>query len=260
MNKFINSPYKEIPDELVDLYTMNGKIPVFDWYLDGSHPNGVKWSDDLILEYKKIFTPKNLREIKTKEFYKQNNIQSYGHWPAACLLDSFEKYDIKNKNVAVVGSETPWLEAILLNLNNKITTIEYNVPESNFNDLECKDYFNFFEKNKIPFDSIITYSSIEHSGLGRYGDPLDPDGDIRTMRTIHNNLKDDGILIWGAPVGKDALAWNAHRVYGKIRLPLLFNGFEEIEWINTDKNYLFEQPLKKNAINPVVVLKKTVIQ
>ena len=80
------------------------------------------------------------------------------------------------------------------------------------------------------------------------------------MRTIHNNLKDDGILIWGAPVGKDALAWNAHRVYGKIRLPLLFNGFEEIEWINTDKNYLFEQPLKKNAINPVVVLKKTVIQ
>ena len=47
-------------------------------------------------------------------------------------------------------------------------------------------------------------------------------------------------------------------IYGKIRLPLLFNGFEEIEWVNIDKNYLLGQPLRSNAINPVVVLKKTV--
>ena len=259
MEEFKDSPYKKIPDQLINLYTMNGKIPVFDWFIDGSHPNGVKWSDDLINNYKKVFTPENLRKNKDDIFYglpKNNGIQSYGHWTASCLLDSFEKYDIKNKNVAVVGSETPWLEAILLNLDNKVTTIEYNVPESNFKDLNCKDYFNFFEKNKIQYDSIITYSSVEHSGLGRYGDPLDPDGDIKTMKTIHNNLKDDCILIWGAPVGKDALTWNAHRVYGEIRLPILFDGFEEIEWINVNKEDLLSKPLKRNAINPVVVLKK----
>ena len=33
------------------------------------------------------------------------------------------------KNVAVIGSTSPWIEAILLNMSNKVTTIEYNVPD-----------------------------------------------------------------------------------------------------------------------------------
>jgi len=28
------------------------------------------------------------------------------------------------------------------------------------------------------FDGVITYSSLEHSGLGRYGDALNPWGDL----------------------------------------------------------------------------------
>ena len=154
------------------------------------------------------------------------------------LLQAFEKSNIKNMNVAVVGSLTPWIEAILLNLNNTVTTIEYGVDtEKEYLNgrLQFKDYFNYFEKNQNIFDCIVTYSSIEHSGLGRYGDPLDPNGDIKTMDSIHNNLKKNGKLIWGAPVGKDAIVWNAHRIYGKIRLPLLFKKFKEVEWIGYDK-------------------------
>tara|TARA_Y100000991_G_C21926302_1_gene328811 strand:- start:219 stop:1013 length:795 start_codon:yes stop_codon:yes gene_type:complete len=252
--EFKESPYKEIPPQLRNAYTMNGQIPVLDFFFDGSHPNGVKWDNELINKYKKVFTPENLRTIHDDAFY--DGFQFYGHWSASCLLDAFEKYDTRNKKVAIVGSETPWLEAILLNLNNKVTTIEYNVPESNFDNLECKDYFNFFEKNEGEYDTIVTYSSVEHSGLGRYGDPLDPDGDLKTMKTIHQNLKKDGILIWGAPVGKDCLAWNAHRIYGEIRLPILFRGFKELEWINQNKKDLLDLPLQNNSINPVVVLKK----
>ena len=85
------------------------------------------------------------------------------------------------------------------------------------------------------FDCVVTYSSIEHSGLGRYGDPLDPDGDIKTMDSIYDNLKKNGKLIWGAPVGKDGMAWNIHRIYGEIRLPFLFKNFKELEWIGYDK-------------------------
>jgi len=33
--EFKDSPYKKIPDELLNEYTMNGKIPIFDWYFDG---------------------------------------------------------------------------------------------------------------------------------------------------------------------------------------------------------------------------------
>ena len=106
------------------------------------------------------------------------------------------------------------------------------------------------------YDCIVTYSSTEHSGLGRYGDPLDPNGDITSMDDIHNNLNENGLLIWGGPVGSDTLVWNAHRIYGKIRLPLLFSKFEELQWIGFNKDTLFSKPLDKYADQPVVVLKK----
>lgn len=34
------------------------------------------------------------------------------------------------------------------------------------------------------FDAMVTFSSIEHSGLGRYGDELNPHGDVITMVVV----------------------------------------------------------------------------
>jgi hypothetical protein len=157
------------------------------------------------------------------------------------------------KEVAVIGTTIPWIEAILLNNNNIVTTIEYNVPELKTNKLNVLSYWDFIKDNK-KYDCIITYSSIEHSGLGRYGDPLNPNGDIETMNNLYEKLIDDGLLFFGAPIGSDALVWNVHRVYGKIRLPLLFNNFEEIEWIGGNKNIL-DTPLHNNGQQPLIILK-----
>jgi hypothetical protein len=247
MDKFNNSPYKDIPGELRSEYTMDGQIPIFDCFMDGTKQNGVKWNNELITNHINRFTPNNIK----------NNCEgrsSYGHEVCVNLLNSFEKYNLTNKNIAVVGSETPWIEAILINMHNKVTTIEYNVPDCNYDNLICKDYFSFFENNSKTFDAIVTFSSIEHSGLGRYGDSLDPNSDIKAMETIHNNLVDNGIVIWGAPIGRDALVWNAHRIYGKIRLPLIFSKFKELEWFGRNKDILFELPFKE-FYQPVVVLK-----
>mgnify|MGYP003644126642 CR=1 FL=1 len=253
MNNYNNSPYKEIPEELKNDYTMGGKIPVFDWYADSSKKEGVEWNEALIREYVRRFTPANIK-------VNREGPSPYG--PEVCknLLMAFESNNIINKNVAVVGSETPWIEAVLINLQNKVTTIEYNVPNCEYNNLQCRDYFEFFEKNSNTFDAIITFSSIEHSGLGRYGDPLDPNGDIKAMECVHANLVDNGLVIWGAPVGKDALSWNVHRVYGENRLPLVFSKFEELQWYGRNKEDLLSQPLADRGYQPVVVLRKTVVK
>ena len=42
MTKYNDSPYYKIPEQLIQDYTMNSKIPIFDWYLDGSKRKGVK--------------------------------------------------------------------------------------------------------------------------------------------------------------------------------------------------------------------------
>jgi beta-1,4-mannosyl-glycoprotein beta-1,4-N-acetylglucosaminyltransferase len=259
VEKYMNSPYKHIPNELLSKYTLNNKIPIFNSFRNDNYQHNIKWTKEMVDYFRQQYSAVNIRSGKQGNW-------SYGIYSVTLLLDSFEKYNIRNKKVAVVGSLEPWIEAMLLNFGNIVTTIEYNVPICNYNNLECKDYFTYFKNNKDTFDCIVTFSSVEHSGLGRYGDPLDPDGDIKTMRDIHSNLKSDGLLIWGAPVGHDALVWNIHRIYGKLRLPLIFKNFKELEWFGWDKDEIINTRLFKDGNNipvepfveqPVVVLRKT---
>jgi hypothetical protein len=247
VKEYTESPYREIPSELLAAFTRNNTIPILNWYLDGTNDLEKKiWDDEYILDFMKQFTFENVYT---------NNINEPYCGSSCVLLKSFEKYDIKNKRVAVIGSITPWIEAILLNLKNQVTTVEYNVPDVNTTLLSCTSYWDF-EKTSGLYDCIVTFSSIEHSGLGRYGDPLDPDGDIKCMDVIHKNLVENGTLIWGAPCGHDALVWNAHRIYGHIRLPILFKNFQEMDWMGYNKDDILSGPLQDNSVNPVIVLKK----
>jgi Caenorhabditis protein of unknown function, DUF268 len=63
-------------------------------------------------------------------------------------------------------------------------------------------------------DSISCLHAIEHFGLGRYGDPLDPAGHIKGFNNILKMLKADGTLYISFPIGKsNETHFNAHRVF-----------------------------------------------
>ena len=62
------------------------------------------------------------------------------------------------------------------------------------------------------FDSVVSYSSIEHSGLTRYGDAPHPWGDLVTLARIWCFVKDDGMAFIGVPTARiGAIHFNAHR-------------------------------------------------
>jgi hypothetical protein len=42
------------------------------------------------------------------------------------------------------------------------------------------------------FDAVISFSSLEHSGLGRYGDAINPWGDLMTMARAWCVTKNSG--------------------------------------------------------------------
>ena len=70
------------------------------------------------------------------------------------------------------------------------------------------------------FDSIWSYSSIEHDGLGRYSDPINPYGICRPSSKMTCMLKPGGLLFLSFPVATvDRLWWNVHRVYGHCVFP-----------------------------------------
>lgn len=89
--------------------------------------------------------------------------------------------------------------------------------------------------------SISCMHTIEHVGLGRYGDPIDTDGDIKAITELKRVVAVDGSLIIVVPVGKQKIEFNAHRIYDPAHIQKLVcseGDFELIEYAfipETDK-------------------------
>jgi SAM-dependent methyltransferase len=62
-------------------------------------------------------------------------------------------------------------------------------------------------------DSLSSLHAVEHFGLGRYGDPVDPDASFKMMRALARVLKPGGRLYFSVPIGVERLEFNAHRVF-----------------------------------------------
>ena len=77
-------------------------------------------------------------------------------------------------------------------------------------------------------DLVSLISTLEHIGLGRYGDPLDVDGDIRCMREAWRVLRPGGHLVLTIPYGYPTVIFNLHRIYDEGRFQMVTRGFEPI--------------------------------
>ena len=85
----------------------------------------------------------------------------------------------------------------------------------------------------FPSDSIASLSCmhvIEHIGLGRYGDPLDPDGDLKAIGELVRVLAPGGDLLVATPVGRPRVEFNAHRVYDHEAFARYFAPLELVEF------------------------------
>ena len=85
----------------------------------------------------------------------------------------------------------------------------------------------------FPNDSVSSMSCmhvVEHIGLGRYGDPLDPDGDLKAIAELTRSLSPGGNLLFVVPVGKQKLAFNAHRIYTVEKVISYFPSLKLIEF------------------------------
>jgi SAM-dependent methyltransferase len=72
--------------------------------------------------------------------------------------------------------------------------------------------------SSLPFadmsiSSLSCMHVVEHVGLGRYGDPLDYDGDLKAMLQLQRVIAPNGYLLFVVPVGKPRIHFNAHRIY-----------------------------------------------
>lgn len=63
-------------------------------------------------------------------------------------------------------------------------------------------------------DSVSCLNAIEHFGLGRYGDPIDPNGHLIAFENLIKILEPGGVLYISFPIGNEnEVHFNAHRVF-----------------------------------------------
>ena len=85
-----------------------------------------------------------------------------------------------------------------------------------------------FEDNSVP--SLSCMHTVEHVGLGRYGDALDYNGDLVAIRELQRVLAPGGDLLFVVPVGKPQILFNAHRIYSRKQVVEAFDQLQLIEF------------------------------
>jgi len=78
------------------------------------------------------------------------------------------------------------------------------------------------------FDVIILVSTLDHFGLGVFGDLKVENADKNAVERISNWLSEDGQLLVTLPFGKPEVTW-LHRISDLNRLRYLFSDFEWVE-------------------------------
>ena len=94
-----------------------------------------------------------------------------------------------------------------------IRPLESKLPNLEFIQSDATKMENFED------DSVESLSSLnvaEHFGLGRYGDPIDPEGSVKFIKSLQRVLSYNGRLYFSVPIGEERIEFNAHRVFNPV--------------------------------------------
>ena len=82
--------------------------------------------------------------------------------------------------------------------------------------------------------SLSCLHVVEHVGLGRYGDPLDPQGSVKAAQELVRVLAPGGRLLLSMPVGRERVQFNAHRIFAPATVLSMFDKLKLVDFAMVD--------------------------
>jgi len=128
----------------------------------------------------------------------------------------------------------------MLSVVTRVIFVDIRPLEVQVENLECRAGTIL----DLPFAdaSVMSLSCLhvlEHIGLGRYGDPLDPQGSVKACRELLRVLAPGGRLYLSTPVGRSRVQFNGQRVFSVEQVLELLQPLELVELTLVDPDGRF---------------------
>lgn len=208
----------------------------------------IKYLPKFLIDYKNFKKFKKIDKIfpvlSEKEFTQLDK-----HLFQLDLLVAQEVFKRKPYKHLDIGSKVDGLVSHIASFR------ELDVLDIRFFDISYKKNINIITEDlllvdteKYKYDSISSVGCIAHVGLGRYGDKIDTEGDLKSLKKITEMLSENGYLYLAVPTGIEKIVFNSHRQYDPEKFKNLLNKYE-LEILNQftfDKNaFLIENKFNK---------------
>ena len=157
-------------------------------------------------------------------------------WAARKVYESKvpQHYDIGSRLDGFIAHCLPFCEIVMLD----IRPLQISTKNLSFIQADCMNMA------KIPSGSLPSFSSlhaVEHFGLGRYGDPIDPMGHKKAIMEIQRVVKPGSDIYFSVPVGVERLEFNAHRIFNPETVIKLFAQCDLMELSIVDDEDMFHE-------------------
>lgn len=185
-----------------------------------------------ILHYVRFDRTQKFRISPYLNDLRSDSGEARGHYFWQDLITAkwiFQEDPIKHLDV---GSRVDGFIAHLLCFR-KVTVLDLRSQPTKINNLEYINANAQLPLNKLVpgFDSVSSLHSIEHFGLGRYGDPIDPRGHVKGLENISNCVKIKGTFYFSLPIGKPRVYFNEQRILDPLWAIRILSNFELVEFV-----------------------------
>ena len=107
---------------------------------------------------------------------------------------------------------------------------------------------------RLPFadntlDSVSCLHVIEHIGLGRYGDPIDPLGSVKAACELQRIVRPGGKLLLSLPIGRERVCFNGHRIHAPDSVLGMFAQLRLVEFSYVDDARQLREQQQPSAAN-----------
>ena len=146
---------------------------------------------------------------------KENSGSASGHYFHQDLLVAQKIFKNKPLKHLDVGSRVDGFVAHVAGFR-KIEVIDIRPQKNKIKNIHFLqgDLVNLSSKFFNKYDSVSSLHTVEHIGLGRYGDPIDPSGHIKAIENLKMAVKKNGRLYISVPISSnERVEFNAHRVF-----------------------------------------------